>query len=115
MRSTEMWVFELVSAVPELTPLYESHVRANGSLDGEVFLGMASRWAGKQGVSAPVQRLLDVLDRDYARSGPKVRSIIEASFVEPLAADPLLHSFGANLRRAGRPHSLGHGSLEHDR
>ena len=109
MRAIEMWVFGVVSAVPELTPLYESHVRANGSLDGEVFLGMASRWAARQGFTEPVTRLLSTLERDYARSGPKVRGIIEGSFVEPLAADPLVHHFGPNLRRAGRPHSLGHG------
>gem|GEM_PF-6458648 len=109
MRSIEVWVFGLVSAVPELTPLYESHVRANGSLDAEVFLGMASRWAGKQGATEPVERLLGVLDRDYASGGPKMRGIIESSFVESLAGDPLAHHFGANLRRAARPHSLGHG------
>lgn len=57
MRSIQAWVFRLVSVVPELTPLYESHIRANGSLVGE----------------------------------------------------PLAHHFGANLRRAARPRSLGHG------
>ena len=112
MRSIEMWVFGVVSAVPELTPLYESHVRANGGLDGEVFLGMASRWAGKQGHTEPVERLLKTLDRDYATSGPKVRGIIEGSFVEPLAQNALVHNFGANLRRASRPHSLGHGAKD---
>ncbi|CAN5179876.1 hypothetical protein BH11ACT5_BH11ACT5_00960 [soil metagenome] len=104
-----MWVFGVVSAVPELTALYESHVRANGALDGEVFVSMASRWAAREGVTEPVLRLLSTLERDYALSGPKVRGIIEGSFVEPLAADPLVHHFGPNLRRAGRPHSLGHG------
>lgn len=109
MRLVEQWVFGLVSAVPELTALYESHVRANGSLDGEVFLGMASRWAARQGPSAPVLRLLATLDRDYASGGAKVRGIIEGSFVEPLIDGPLAHHFGPNLRRAARPHSLGHG------
>ena len=109
MRVIELWVFGLVSAVPELTALYESHVRANGSLDGEVFLGMASRWAQREGASAPALRLLATLDSDYARSGAKVRGIIEGSFVEPLIAHQLAHHFGPNLRRAARPHSLGHG------
>lgn len=109
MRVIETWVFGVVSAVPELTPLYESHVRANGGLDGEVFLGMASRWAAKQGRTEPVARLLAALEHDYAASGPKVRGIIEGSFVEPLAESPLVHDFGPNLRRASRPHSLGHG------
>lgn len=109
MRIIELWVFGLVSAVPELTPLYESHVRANGGLDGEVFLGMASRWADREGATLPVLRLLATLDRDYAVGGPKVRGIIEASFVEPLIEHPLAHHFGPNLRRAARPHSLGHG------
>ena len=109
MRVLEVWVFGLVSAVPELTPLYESHVRANGGLDAEVFLAMASRWAGRQDASAPALRLLGVLDRDYASSGPKVRGIIEGSFVEPLIDQPIAHHFGPHLRRAARPHSLGHG------
>lgn len=109
MRTIEVWVFGLVSAVPELTPLYESHVRANGSLDGEVFLSMASRWAQRQDASPAALRLLEILDGDYARSGSKVRGIIEGSFVEPLIDHPLAHHFGANLRRAARPHSLGHG------
>jgi hypothetical protein len=109
VRVIELWVFGLVSAVPELTALYESHVRANGGLDGEVFLGMASRWAKREGASAPALRLLATLDSDYARGGPKVRGIIEGSFVEPLIAHPLAHHFGPHLRRAARPHSLGHG------
>lgn len=109
MRTIELWVFGLVSAVPELTPLYDSHVRANGSLDGEVFLGMASRWARREGASPAALRLLETLDRDYARGGPKVRGIIEGCFVEPLIEHPLARSFGPNLRRAARPHSLGHG------
>ena len=112
MSAIEMWVFGVVSAVPELTALYESHVRANGGLDGEVFLGMASRWAARQGLTEPVTRLLGILERDYARSGPKVRGIIEGSFVEPLAQNALVHNFGANLRRASRPHSLGHGAKD---
>jgi hypothetical protein len=109
VRTIELWVFGLVSAVPELTPLYESHVRANGGLDAEVFLAMASRWAMRQGATPPVVRLLGTLDRDYASGGPKVRGIIEGSFVEPLIEHPLAHSFGPHLRRAAHPHSLGHG------
>jgi len=109
MRLVEQWVFGLVSAVPELTPYYDSHVRANGALDAEVFLRMASTWAARQGATEPVLRLLSVLERDYEGGGPKVRGIIEGSFVEPLAAHPLAHSFGPRLRRAARPHSLGHG------
>lgn len=109
MRLIELWVFGLVSAVPELTPFYESHVRANGGLDPDVFLNMASRWAGRQGPTAPALRLLATLDRDYASAGPKVRGIIEGSFVEPLIDSPLAHHFGPHLRRAARPHSLGHG------
>lgn len=113
MRLVEQWVFGLVSAVPDLTPYYESHVRANGGLDAEVFLGMVSRWAARQGPTAPVLKLLATLDRDYASGGPKVRGIIEGSFVEPLIDQPLMHHFGAHLRRAARPHSLGHGE-RHD-
>lgn len=109
MSLVDQWVFGLVSGVPELTPFYESHVRANGALDPEVFLGMASRWAAKQGPTEPALRLLAILDRDYASAGPKVRGIIEGSFVEPLVGRPLAHHFGPYLRRAARPHSLGHG------
>lgn len=114
MRLVEQWVFGLVSAVPELTPYYESHVRANGGLDAEVFLGMVSSWAVRQGPTAPVLKLLAALDRDYATSGPKVRGIIEGSFVEPLMGTPVAHVFPLHLRRAEHPRSLGHGD-RHDR
>lgn len=104
MRNLESWLLDVVSAVPELKPIHDGMVE----FDGEAFLERAAWWARHQGVTPQVERLLGVLDDDYARRGTKIRGIIESSFVEPLADDPLAHHFGPHLRRAMRPHALRH-------
>ncbi len=100
-----MWLLEVVTDVPELKPLHDGFVQ----VDAEAFLSRVSYWARKQGFTAPVKRLLGVLEKDYVRQGPKIRGIIESSFVEPLANDPLARHFGPHLRRAMRPHELRRG------
>ena len=105
MRPVEGWLLGLVATVPEVRPLYDATLE----VDADLFLEQVSVWASKLGHVEPVERLLHVLERDYERRGPKIRSIIEGSFVEPLVNDPLAHHFGPHLRRAMRPHALGHG------
>ena len=109
MQAVQEWVLRLVDSVPELKPLFDAHYAAGHTIDAELFLGAAARWARKRGASPAVKRLLAALDSDYASRGPKVREVIESAFLEQLAGDALTHEFGHNLRRALRPHDLSRG------
>ena len=109
MQAVQEWILRLVDTVPELKPLFDAQYAAGHTIDAELFIGTAARWARKRGACEPVTRLLAALDSDYESQGPKVREVIESAFLEPLAGDPLAHQFGHNLRRALRPHHLGRG------
>ena len=109
MQAVQEWVLHLVDVVPELKPLFDAQYAAAHTVDAELFLSSAARWARQRGATPSVVRLLAELDSDYESRGPRVREVIESAFLEQLAGDALAHEFGHNLRRALRPHDLGRG------
>jgi len=83
-------VKQLLERVPELQPAYEEHLRDYDEVLPHVFFGEVTRYvvvrvrAGEIGVSSPVGRILDFLERCAASGDEQVEELVWVSFLENL-------------------------------
>lgn len=104
MTTIKSLIEKLLTAVPELRPVYEEHVSDNDGLLPHVFFGDVTRFA-IDNVGAPsVANLLRVLDEALSDADAEVREVVSASFAENLADEKaalkvMKPKMGLNLRR----------------
>jgi hypothetical protein len=93
MSNSEAFARRLLAAAPELTPVYEEHLRDNfGETLGHVFMGDVTRWvveacgkcAPEEVLSPPVGALLSFFEQELASGDDHADNVIALSFCESL-------------------------------
>lgn len=93
MSSSEAFAKRLLAAAPELTPVYQEHLRDNsGETLGHVFMGDVTRWiveachksAADEVLSPPVGALLSFFEQELASGDDYADNVIALSFCENL-------------------------------
>lgn len=108
MKNCVSFIEGLLQLVPEMTVIYDDHLKDNGALLPHVLMGNITRFAVAESntsrKSAVLLRLLGHFENGLNQGESEVRELILASFVENLIGETtalkvLVPLMGSNLRR----------------